>query len=57
MNLGGDEDDDDGTFLIHYRDWRDFFNSLFINNDFPDKWTGVRFESGWTRSASGGNPT
>lgn len=51
-----DLDADDGTFLIHYRDWRDNFSSLFINNDFPEAWTGVRFQSAWTKSASGGLP-
>lgn len=38
-----DLDADDGTFLISYEDWRDNFSTLFINNDFPDAWTGVRF--------------
>lgn len=52
-----DLDEDDGTFLIHYRDWRDNFSTLFVNNDFPEAWTGVRFESAWTKSASGGLPT
>lgn len=47
---------DDGTFLIQFRDWRENFSTLFVNNDFPDDWTGVRFESKWTKSASGGLP-
>jgi len=47
---------DDGTFLIHFQEWRDNFSSLFINNDFPEAWTGVRFSSAWTKSASGGLP-
>lgn len=51
-----DLDADDGTFLIHFSDWRDNFSTLFINNDFPEAWTGVRFKSAWTRSASGGLP-
>jgi len=49
--------DDDGTFLMHFRQWRDNFSTLFINNDFPEDWTGVRFKSAWTPSASGGLPT
>jgi len=49
-------DADDGTFLIGYEDWRDNFSTLFLNNDFPEDWTGVRFKSAWTRSNSGGIP-
>jgi hypothetical protein len=30
---------------------------LFININFPDRWTGVRFKSKWTKSNSGGLPT
>jgi hypothetical protein len=48
---------DDGTFLMHYDDWRDNFSTLFVNIDFPDKWTGVRFSSKWTKSNSGGLPS
>ena len=48
---------DDGTFFMHYNDWRDNFSSLFVNIDFPAHWTGVRFKSAWTRSACGGLPT
>jgi len=47
---------DDGTFLIHYEDWRDNFSTLFLNIDFPEDWTGVRFASKWTKSNSGGLP-
>jgi len=36
-------DADDGMFLIHYDDWKDNFSALFMNIDFPDDWTGVRF--------------
>lgn len=49
-------DADDGTFLINYEDWRDNFSTLFLNNDFPEDWTGVRFTSAWTSSNSGGIP-
>lgn len=41
---------------MSYEDWRDNFSTLFINNDFPDAWTGVRFKSAWTPSNSGGIP-
>lgn len=46
----------DGTFLMHYDDWCDNFHNLFINLDFPEDWTGVRFLSAWTKSNSGGIP-
>jgi len=46
----------DGTFLMHYEDWKDNFSSLFLNVDFPEDWTGVRFKSAWTKSNSGGLP-
>jgi len=49
-------DADDGTFLMHYDDWKDSFSSLFLNNDFPEDWTGVRFKSAWTPTNSGGLP-
>jgi len=51
-----DIDADDGTFLMHYDDWKDTFSNLFINNDFPDEWTGVRFKSAWTSSNAMGLP-
>lgn len=50
-------DADDGTFLMHYDDWKDNFSTLFLNIDFPEDWTGVRFKSKWTKSNSGGLPT
>lgn len=46
----------DGTFLMHYDDWKDNFSSLFLNIDFPEDWTGVRFKSAWTKTNSGGLP-
>lgn len=39
---------DDGTFIMSYEDWREYFSTLFINLDFPEDWTGVRFKSAWT---------
>ena len=49
-------DADDGTFFMSYEDWTDHFSTLFLNNDFPDEWTGVRFQSQWTTDNSGGIP-
>jgi len=51
-----DLDADDGTFLMHYDDWKDHMSTLFLNCDFPEDWTGVRFQSKWTKSNSGGLP-
>jgi hypothetical protein len=48
---------DDGTFFMRFADWRDNFSSLFVNIDFPDRWTGVRFKTAWTKAACGGLPT
>jgi len=42
---------------MSYEDWRDMFSTLFLNNDFPEDWTGVRFKSAWTRTNSGGIPS
>ena len=41
---------------MDYDDWKDNFSTLFINIDFPDHWTGVRFKSAWTKNNSGGLP-
>jgi hypothetical protein len=51
-----DPEANDGTFLMHYDDWKDNFSTLFLNIDFPEDWTGVRFKSAWTKSNSGGLP-
>ena len=50
-------DADDGTFLMIYEEWRDNFSTLFLNLDFSEDWTGVRFKSKWTKSNSAGLPT
>jgi hypothetical protein len=42
--------------MMHYDDWKDQFSTLFLNVDFPEDWTGVRFKSAWTKSNSGGLP-
>lgn len=51
-----DMDADDGMFFMHYDDWRDNFSTLFMNIDFPEDWTAVRFHSKWTKSNAGGLP-
>jgi hypothetical protein len=35
--------EEDGTFLIDYKNFRDIYNKLFVALDFPDDWCGVRF--------------
>lgn len=47
----------DGTFMMHYSDWKENFSTLFVNIDFPEDWTGVRFKSAWNENNSGGLPT
>lgn len=49
-------DADDGTFFIPYEEWKDIFSALFLNLDFPDEWTGVRFKSAWNKGNAGGLP-
>ena len=51
-----DLDADDGTFFMEYSEWKDIFSTLFLNVDFPDEWTGVRFKSEWNKGNSGGLP-
>lgn len=41
---------------MDFEDWKDNFSTLFLNVDFPEKWTGVRFKSKWTKSNAGGLP-
>ena len=40
-----------------YDDFINNFSTLFVNIDFPEEWTGVRFKSEWTRENSVGLPT
>lgn len=60
VNLPLDErfalDADDGTFFMNYDDWKDNMSTLLLNIDFPDHWTGVRFESAWLKGNSAGLP-
>ena len=41
---------------MDYADWKEQMSTLFVNVDFPEIWTGVRFRSKWTKSNSGGLP-
>ena len=41
---------------MDFEDWKDNFSTLFLNVDFPEKWTGVRFKSRWSKSNAGGLP-
>ena len=47
---------EDGSFFMAYEDWKDIFSTLFINLDFPEAWTGVRFDSEWNKSNCPGLP-
>ncbi|CDW83096.1 cysteine protease family c02 [Stylonychia lemnae] len=49
--------EEDGTFLINFRSWRDLFNNMYICVDFPDDWTGIRFKGCWDETCSGGIPS
>ena len=51
------DDENDGIFFMLYEDFKDIFSCVFINIDFPEKWTGVRFKSKWTKENSLGLPT
>lgn len=47
---------EDGIFVMHYDDWKDMYSTLFVNIDFPEDCTGVRWKSKWTKVNSGGLP-
>ena len=47
---------DDGTFLMRYSDFRKIFNNIFICQNFPPSFIGVRFYDEWTKKNSGGLP-
>lgn len=59
--LGSDElwdpyDNNDGTFLMCFKDWRSIYTNLFACVDFTDEWSGIRFVDAWTEHHSGGVP-
>jgi hypothetical protein len=47
---------DDGTFFMCYKDWRTYYNNLFLAIDFPPTYRGVRYSGQWTETTSGGFP-
>ena len=51
-----DLDADDGVFFMSFDDFINNFSTLFVNFDFPEEWTGVRFKSEWTKFNSAGLP-
>ena len=46
-DLKKNQNSNDGIFLMHYDDWKDNFSTLFVNIDFPEDWTGLRWQSEW----------
>ncbi len=39
-----------------YEDWGAIFNNMYICVDFPDEWSGIRYQSAWDELCSGGLP-
>lgn len=46
--------ENDGTFLMNYQSFRDLYNNMFICVDFPDEWSGIRYNAEWNATCSGG---
>ncbi|KRX02563.1 Peptidase C2, calpain, large subunit, domain III [Pseudocohnilembus persalinus] len=46
----------DGTFLMCYRDWRSVFSNLFLCVNFPDDYRGYRFSGQWEEGYNYGAP-
>jgi hypothetical protein len=49
-------DEEDGTFLIGFKDFRNIFNKLYICKDFDYGYTGISFIDEWDDNSSGGIP-
>jgi len=49
--------ENDGTFLMCFKDFREIFNSIFMCVDFPNERSGVRFINKCTAYTSGGTPS
>lgn len=48
--------EDDGTFLMCFKDWREIFSNLFICHQFEaGMWSGWRFSGRWTAETSSGS--
>jgi len=63
QRTAGDEDceffegeSNDGTFLMEYSEWLEYYNNLFVCMKFPESWAGVRFKGAWNMYNSGGTP-
>lgn len=50
------EDENDGTFLINYQNFRMIYNKFFAVVDFDEDWSAVRYESAWDKDSAGGLP-
>jgi len=49
-------EEEEGTFLMCFSDFRKIFNKLFVCIDFPDSYVGIRCNDEWTENDSGGIP-
>ena len=47
---------EDGTFIMCFSDFRRIFNKLFICVDFPPDYIGIRYHGRWTKTETGGLP-
>lgn len=47
---------EDGTFIMCFSDFRRIFNKLFICVNFPPDYIGIRYHGKWTKTESGGLP-
>lgn len=52
-----DNEANDGTFLMEYNEWCEYYNNLFVCLNFPDEWAGIRFKGNWNEFNCGGTPT
>ena len=43
--------EDDGSFLMCFKDWRNIYNNLFMCIDFPPTWGGLRAKYMWNKAA------
>ena len=50
------EDNNDGTFIMCFSDFRNIFNKVCVSLSFPMSTIGIRFFSGWTQTECGGLP-
>lgn len=52
------KNENDGTFFISYKDWREIFSCLFVCEDLfkDDKYRAIRYDGCWSPETSGGTP-